>query len=313
MAVRPGSNQERRIVIRREEIVAGGHHGGSWKIAYADFVTAMMAFFLVMWLINATSEQQRRGIASFFNPLANHEAVTPPADGMMPPVSKPVAIAGHTYLLPHSPNRRDPVAGVAPQGAANKALAVGSGPAESVRPRLMLVQDVARKPDAASETGRKIADGLRSAVLADTRTRMLADQVHVMAEPDGLHVEIADSDKQSMFDFGATMPNARAVVLLRIIVPYLMQVQGNVSVEGYTDAAPFQAGRLSNWTLSAMRADAARTVLVVAGLPDWRVRSVVGHGARDLAEPDAPMAASNRRLVLVLHDGRGQDNFAKRL
>ncbi|GAN55099.1 flagellar motor protein MotB [Tanticharoenia sakaeratensis] len=330
MAAKHGSNSNRSIIIRREEVVSGGHHGGSWKIAYADFVTAMMAFFLVMWLINATTEQQRRGIANFFNPLAERQDA-PPADSVMPAMGSPLAktrrAAPASRPLDQQQAQRDVTPPPEPTPAALRQSANGilngGGRAEARaltrpgvedgafsgvdRPRIVPIGgSVDPDPSPPGNSAQlqaswdNAARHISSALAAAPDLRAVRDQIKVGVKHDGLHIELADSELKPMFALGAAVPNAYAKVLLQTIAPFLLGAPGTLSVLGYTDAAPYRPGHVTNWTLSAERADSARDVLVTAGFPDWRIGAITGHGARGLALPKQPLDAANRRVVLVL-------------
>ncbi|AQS87291.1 flagellar motor protein MotB [Neoasaia chiangmaiensis NBRC 101099] len=294
-----GSNAPRPIILRRSDAQDGGHHGGSWKIAYADFMTAMMAFFLVMWLINATTEQQRRGIASFFNPLAHDNNV--PLDAMMPINSpSPMARGTRTIAGPNAPRT----------GSLLKDGVQTRVPEANLKTMQYNALVATRSGDhaASDKDGRPpaVAQRVHDAVSRVPATHALAGQVHVSGSDGEVRISIEDSDRQPMFLLGQAVPNAHAVALLQAIAPVLGNLPGVLSIGGYTDASPYRVGHLSNWTLSAQRADAARDILVKAGFPDWRLRSVVGHADRDLVDSHDPLAAANRRIVLTLIRKEGE-------
>ena len=332
MVKRRGKGEVVNIIIRREEEVVEGHHGGAWKVAYADFVTAMMAFFLLMWLLNATTEQQRRGIAAYFSPMANVEngfsgaglvpggmspldkgtslvakgTGAPPADA--PPQTVPIQTASGQVAtdgdgIPAAPDSDDdnPPSGlgktvaVAGQGS-TAALAVkpddAGGPASAVHGAEAAAED-ARLKDAAAR--------MRSLVAADPALADIAGQMAIDVTPDGLRIQIMDSEGQPMFERGATTLNGRASALLRKVAPFLETLPEPVSIGGYTDGAPWLSGSTSNWTLSSGRADAARDLLVRSGLSDRRISDVTAFADRHLLLPADPLASANRRIVLTLH------------
>ena len=336
------------IVIRRIEEGGAGHHGGAWKVAYADFVTAMMAFFLLMWLINATSEQQRRGIAAYFSPLANVEngfsgaglvpggmspldkgisltvkgtGAAPTADAAQPVALQTAAGQGTDGDAASGASDGDddsdgPGAGAAPaegaptQGAAARSAGANVTPGQPPGARAAGASSAAgAKADkaaaaaaaAAEDRSLKAAMGaVKRLVAADPSLAAFADQMAVDVTPDGLRIQIMDSQSKPMFDRGAITLNARAQALLRKVAPFLATLPEPVSIEGYSDAAPLSAGAVSNWTLSSGRANAARDLLVEAGLPDGRVTGVTGYADRHLLLPADPLASANRRVVLTL-------------
>ncbi len=347
MAKRRGKTESgTTIVIRRIEEGAVGHHGGAWKVAYADFVTAMMAFFLLMWLINATSEQQRRGIAAYFSPLANVENGFSGAGlvpGGMSPLDKGTNLVVNGSGAPPTADAPQPMAmqtapgQVADDGDSSSGASDSDNDDESAGPAAgpALVQGKAAQGAAAqgvtqgqaaggvgaaaSEAGPKVDKAAAAAaaaaedrslkaaigavkrlVAADPSLAAFADQMAVDVTADGLRIQIMDSQSKPMFDRGATTLNARAQALLRKVAPFLATLPEPVSIEGYSDAAPLSAGAVSNWTLSSGRANAARDLLVDAGLPDGRVAGVTGYADRHLLLPADPLASANRRVVLTL-------------
>ncbi|GBR52301.1 chemotaxis protein MotB [Neokomagataea thailandica NBRC 106555] len=291
--------EKRSIIIKRYNVVEAGHHGGAWKIAYADFVTAMMAFFLVMWLINATTEEQRRGIASYFNPMAIQKDVPPPVDNMLGTDASPLATTAQAVVVHEgefSGHKADNGRGAVTAHATDQST------------QIVPLHDRPAQPGETAPTPRGTQKAHQAAVMreiqaaigANAALHTLRDQVSITQGDDGLHIQIADSEKESMFALGAVEPTEHAKALLVTIAPYLARMAGAVSVAGYTDAAPFHSGSLSNWQLSGGRAAAARDILVHAGLPDWRFHQISGYADRDLAEPAHPLAAVNRRVVLVV-------------
>ncbi|MBS0994416.1 OmpA family protein [Gluconobacter cerinus] len=293
---------ERRIIIKRFEVVEGGHHGGSWKIAYADFVTAMMAFFLVMWLINATTEEQRKGIANFFNPIAVQQDA-PPKLSVMPDLS-PIASSDRPMAV-----KPGQAAGPNPDDGPSGQNHLPQKDAEKHSAQIVVLHDGQIEPgEPVSGQGafthkpafQNAADQISRALNAPSQLADVRDQVSIQVGDDGLHVEIADSEHQPMFALGSATPMPRALQLLRLVAPYLEKLPGHLSIAGYTDAAPYKAGLPSNWSLSSSRAVAARDVLVQAGFPDRRLQTVSGYADRNLFDHANPLSPRNRRVVLVL-------------
>lgn len=371
-----GDNKARIIVVKRGGGGGAGHHGGAWKIAYADFVTAMMAFFLVMWLINATTEQRRRGIANFFNPMAttgDAAAQTPSGPGKSSSVVQGDASdAGHATgadmsgeqaaqqmamsqkvqishveknaILPPGmvsdakKSKEAEVGGVGSgvsvivgketSGAGNDVRTRGVfavpnpafpdrsiGKVVSITPALPRIVPVGGEKNGATTS---LGDGgnaaekeesdlqqdrkqIEQALAQDPAAAQLKSQISVDVLPIGLRIQLAESNHNPMFDTGSARLNERATHLLQLIAPYLTAMPQNLSIYGYTDGALYKKKGASNWTLSAARADSAREVLSAAGFPEQRLAEVVGRAAHDLADPDDPAAAVNRRVVLVLH------------
>ena len=304
-------------IIRREEVIEGGHHGGAWKVAYADFVTAMMAFFLLMWLLNATTEAQRRGLADYFSPSASvnvqRSGTGRPLGGQSPfedgeAISDRGTVAvmnanappvdqdddGSDTLATHEVHQE--AAGANQQGTAQGVMSAAAALA------------TARAAEHAAEQARRqeqvnfarVANEMQKAIASDPDLAPIARQLSVDLTPEGLRVQIRDSEGTPMFATGSPEPNDRARAVLRRLTPMLMGLHEPVAIAGYTDATPYPGPGRSNWDLSADRANATRRILTEAGLPDGRLRDVTGHGDRDPLVPAAPLAASNRRVAIML-------------
>ncbi len=366
-------NRDRgNVVIRREEIVEGGHHGGAWKVAYADFVTAMMAFFLLMWLLNATTEAQRKGIADYFTPnnilsrgssgtglpfggktpfeqgelvsdrgaqtVMPGRAPTEPQQGDPQPPGVPAnGEGGHTEDAPGDGQQRglpeDASGDTRIDARSRGPQAVGGGtatvaapvPAQTLGQAAQLanagngVKDPAGPPAAALAAGALDAAALRAAaaqqekaafdaaaaqiraaIAGDPKLAALAAQVSIDLTPEGLRIQMLDADRSSMFATGSSAPNAYAKLVLDKIGPALLALHGDITVAGHTDAAPYKGVGKSNWELSTERANATRRMLVEAGVPVGRFRSVTGNADRDLLLPADPLAAANRRIAIMV-------------
>ena len=313
------------IVVRREEAAEAGHHGGAWKVAYADFVTAMMAFFLLMWLLNATSDDQRRGLADYFAPsnALGHSATgsgepfggtTPNSDGAMvsdngamrieqgrAPVRLDIDDDGLSDAPPvtAAPAPQQPPGQEAPQSAAVPP-AMPPAPAEAGAEGLReeaLRAELTRREARAFEHA---AAELRAAVQDDPALADLARQLVVEQVPEGLRIQLLDADKQAMFPVGGAAPNDRARALLAKVAAIAARLPNGLSIAGHTDATPFRGGERSNWELSAERANAVRRLLLDGGIAEARLQSVAGHADRMPLLPDQPMAAGNRRVAITL-------------
>jgi chemotaxis protein MotB len=317
-------NAKVEIHIRREEVVEGESHGGSWKVAYADFVTAMMAFFLLMWLLNATTEDQRKGLADYFSPNStlshNSSGTGQPfggrtafADGAM--VSDlgavQVTVGQRPAVDPEEPRpHRDdtPSKHVDRQGRSpSPSAAVGAPVALRDQPARADTQRAPTEAELRAELERRekqvfeqAAQQIREAVRGDPELADLARQLAIDMTPEGLRIQILDEDRQPMFPFGSAVPNERARLLLQKVAPALMRLTQDISIAGYTDAAPFTGAGRTNWELSADRANATRRVLVEGGLQNARIRSVTGNAERDPLVPTDPLAAANRRMAIVV-------------
>ena len=312
------------IVIRKEEVVEGGHHGGAWKVAYADFVTAMMAFFLLMWLLNATTAEKRRGIADYFAPtnlLARTTSGSGAPFGGRTPNSDGEQVSDQGLIQPTEAvhpildlddndgnNKPAPKAGPAPEGQNGTEETPPATPAKAQQD----TQTASTVPNHATDDGKvdaaqaekaafdRAAEQLRKSVANDPALADVARQITVDVTPEGLRIQLVDEDKQPMFATGSAVLNDRAKAALLKIAPVLMRLPEPVSIAGHTDATPFHNGDRNNWDLSADRANATRRVLTDAGLPESRLRSVTGNADRDPLLPGEPMAAANRRVAITL-------------
>jgi chemotaxis protein MotB len=268
-----GSNQT--IVIKRVKKIAGGHHGGAWKIAYADFVTAMMAFFLLMWLLSSKPQEEREEIARYFSkPLIDAILGTDGAAGGADATPSVLPAAGMDLIVVEGNDMR----GV-------------------------------EQAHARTELERREAAGLESlmreierAIEADTTLRELRDQLLLDLTTEGLRIQIVDKQNQPMFASGSTAPLPRTAELLRAIGASLNATSHKLSISGHTDATPFAGGpaNVGNWELSAERANAARRELVSGGMQEQKVLRVVGLGAAVPLRPAAPNDPSNRRIAIVV-------------
>ncbi len=264
------------IIVKK--VVKGGgdgHHGGAWKVAYADFVTAMMAFFLLMWLLNATTEKQRKGIADYFDPSIPLARVSAGGDGM---------------LNGDSVTSRERRAGSAEQR-------LPQDEAEAPREERGPEPPAAEAPPPNDAELAAVAGDLRVALAEAGGT--LGGHFMVRVTPEGLVIEIVETGGEPLFPRGSARPAARLVELAEAIAPVLALVENPISVVGHTDARPFSRPDYDNWQLSADRAAAARRLLAAAGLAPARIVEVAGRAATEPLSEDAD-APENRRISLTL-------------
>ncbi|GAC1340849.1 MAG: flagellar motor protein MotB [Acetobacteraceae bacterium] len=327
---------KKSIIIRREEVVEGGHHGGAWKVAYADFVTAMMAFFLLMWLLNATTQEQKRGLADYFSPSNQLARVssgygapfggrTPNVDGLLGSDKGSISVvkAPQHPLIDTDEDTADAPAltaaqqvfGSSPVPTAREGKNLPTAPDSPAKPSDTATKssEMPVKPsdaDIQKEIDRRekqeferAAQQIREAVRVDPALADLAKQLVIEITPEGLRIQLLDADRSPMFSTGSSVPNERAGALLGKVAPVLLRLAGSIAISGHTDATPYRGGERTNWDLSADRANATRRALVDAGLAEARVRSVTGHADRDPLIPSDTTAPANRRIAItVLRD-----------
>jgi chemotaxis protein MotB len=267
----------------------GGHHGGAWKVAYADFVTAMMAFFLLMWLINTTSPQQKRGIADYFAPASVSQST-----------SGSGGILGGTALGDQgakSDGSQTVIQQLAPD-APDKTKEAGKSSTAAQTDAEKAAKDAAAKREA--DEFQSAAQSLRQAMQDLPELAELSKQVIVDQTPEGLRIQLIDQEGRSMFDPGSAKPNDRARLLLRAVAKVVNQLHNRITVAGHTSAtaAGYKSG--DDWALSAARANASRSILEEAGVQADRIYQVSGKANSDPLYADDPTLPGNRRIAIVL-------------
>jgi chemotaxis protein MotB len=285
---------EQPIIIKRIKKGGGaGHHGGAWKVAYADFVTAMMAFFLLMWLINTTSPEQKRGIADYFAPASVSET-TSGAGGILSGTALGTDGAKQngsmSVIQEMAPDSKHPDDGKA------KDASKASSDAEAVTTEALREQ--LRKREEASFAS--AAQSLRQALQDMPELSELSKNIIIDQTPEGLRIQLVDQEGRSMFNAGSAQPNDRAKLLLRAISKIINQLPNRISIYGHTSANTGGARAEGDWTLSAGRADASRRILQGAGVDPDRVYQVSGKAASEPLYPDDPALPGNRRIAIVL-------------
>jgi chemotaxis protein MotB len=268
------------IIVKR--IKKGGHaaHGGAWKIAYADFVTAMMAFFLLMWLLGSTTEGDKKGIADYFaSPLKIALLSSGSGAG---DASHVVKGGGQDLTRTTGQVKRGEIE--APRDTINLRVLK----AEQVRAEIARLEDLKRH--------------VESQVLGSERLAPLRSQIELDMMADGLRIQIVDEDGRPMFASGSAEVQPSMRELLRALGQALAGVPNRLTLEGHTDAVPFPGGErgYSNWELSADRANATRRELLAGGLPDEHVLRVQGLAASVPRVPADPRASANRRISLIV-------------
>ncbi|GAB6049527.1 flagellar motor protein MotB [Hydrogenophilus islandicus] len=300
------------IIIKRVKKVSGGAHGGAWKIAYADFVTAMMAFFLLMWLLGSTAKGDLQGIAQFFqNPLkmardggsgsGDAERIIP---GGGEDLSRRVGQVKKGDTPSKSTFQRDGGEGSMPvkgrSESKNKADAeerlsgADANSAEAAQKEQERQREIAQME--------RVRSLLEAMIEADSTLRALRDQIRMQITDDGLAIEIVDEKNRPMFASGSAQVQPYMRDLLRLIGRTLRGIENRIMIAGHTDATPFaNNGRgISNWELSADRANAARRELVAGGLDPEKVFRVVGMADTVPFVPDDPYAPQNRRISIIV-------------
>jgi chemotaxis protein MotB len=288
------ASAERPIIIKRVKKVAGGHHGGAWKVAYADFVTAMMAFFLLMWLINTTSPEQKRGIADYFAP-ASVSASTSGSGSILGGTAlgkEGAREKGASPIFdPAAPSTSPDPASI--EGTNGTAQGQGAPPIEESE----LDKAIAAREQAEFEQAEM---SLRQAMQDLPELAELSKNLIIDMTPEGLRIQIVDQEGRSMFQPGSATPNPRARLILRAVASVILQLPNRLNIGGHTDSGANANPVYSNWELSADRANAARRILSEAGVSDDRVHQVSGKAGSEPLFADDPLQAANRRISIVL-------------
>lgn len=279
------------IIIKR--IKKGGHaaHGGAWKIAYADFVTAMMAFFLLMWLLGSTTEGDKKGIADYFQaPLR----VALLSGGSGSGDSSHVVKGGGTDLT-------------------RSGGQVKKGDVTTTKSTINLA--AMRAEQRAAEAGKleQIKKQMEEMLANSPKFGAIKSQIKLDMTPDGLRIQIVDEQSRPMFDSGSAVVKPYMRELLQVIGGVLAEVPNRLTLEGHTDAQPFAGDRgglgYGNWELSADRANASRRELIAGSLPADRILRVQGLAASVPFEREDPLSPSNRRISIIVMNRDAEDRF----
>lgn len=282
---------KRPIIVKKHHAPHDDDHGGQWKIAYADFVTAMMAFFLVMWLLSSTTEAQKDGIAQFFN--ASSILNMPSGNG---------ALDGGRSMLVAGDSREDSLTTVsdgglredseggetANQGEAAQATS-SAGQSSGLRDPIERQRFEAMKAEIERQLG-----------TADGALRDFAQNIQVEMTPEGLRLQIFDRDGTPMFAPGGTEPTPRLNRILQVLGSILATVPNAVVVAGHTDAQAFNRNGYGNWELSSDRANSTRRVLEQNGVPAARMYRVEGKASVEPLMQEAPNDPRNRRIAITV-------------
>jgi chemotaxis protein MotB len=279
------------IIIKKVKKRGHGGHGGSWKVAFADFATAMMAFFLLMWLMGSTTEEQKGAISEYFN---NPSAVpgsstTPTPSSIQGPggaSTSMIQLGGGMELHTDSDSE---------DGPPNQNGAISDDDAEK------------RAEELDRERLNSLLQELKEAIDAREALAKFKDQILLDITPEGVRIQIVDHDRRSMFPLGSARLEDFSTQILFELASIIKTVPNKISVSGHTDIKPYLANNYSNWELSADRANAARRALVTGGLPTEKVGRVVGLASSvllDAAVPDSPI---NRRISIIVMNRRTEE------
>lgn len=292
-AVKHAEGEEPRpIIIKRIKKGGHAHHGGSWKVAFADFATAMMAFFLLMWLMEATTEEQRGAISEYFNNPSNVQGASP--------VPSPSPVQG-------------------PGGASTSMIKLGGGmelhhdaaPPAPIAPPTPGSQTTTRPDDDGAQEEKLdnerlagLMDALRKGIDERESLAKFKDQILLDVTPEGVRIQIIDHERRSMFPLGSARLEDFSSDILKELAHIVSSVPNRISISGHTDRKPYVAVNYTNWELSADRANAARRALINGGLAPEKIGRVVGLASSVLLDPSTPEGPVNRRISIVIMNKR---------
>ena len=264
------------VIINRKKKGGYGHHGGSWKVAFADFMTAMMAFFLLMWVLEITTQEQQKAIAGYFNDPGSRYVIG--SGGANPAVIDMNPAPSPNPSPDDAPVQVDPV--LTPSLAAAEEAVRLQEQQQLEELREQLLEEIAR---------------------LDSVLNVLKDQILIDFTALGLRIQIVDSEGRPMFDVGSTRLKSYSADVLQVLGGILNKVPNKISITGHTDSMPYSAGATyGNWELSSDRANSARRALQSGDYPEEKVATVQGMGAVAPLRADDPAAPINRRIAIIV-------------
>ena len=285
------SGQNAPIVIKKvKKVIGGGHHGGAWKVAYADFVTAMMAFFLLMWLINTTSPEQKRGIADYFAP-ASVSRSSQGSDGLLGGTAfQEDGARASGSNLPVMKNEQAEATERKKRGGTGDDRSSNNS---SVASEEAMTTAMERRAKAAEVSIRQALQDMPD--MAELSKHLIVDST-----PEGLRIQIIDQEGRAMFNGASAEPLPRTQRLLEAVAKVIEELPNRISISGHTDSVQPSRPGYTNWELSSDRALAARRLLAADGVDNDRIYQVTGKASEEPLYPDDPDQPANRRISIVL-------------
>tara|TARA_R110000772_G_scaffold221912_1_gene332296 strand:- start:596 stop:1489 length:894 start_codon:yes stop_codon:yes gene_type:complete len=278
------------IIVKKVKKGGHGHHGGAWKVAYADFVTAMMAFFLLLWLLNVTTTEQKEGLSDYFAPTTASISQSG-AGGMLGGQSMQTEGSRISDLGVPSV-----VSSITPPEQGQKNEGKDAREARELE-EAELLEKLRKIEEMSFEQAR---DQIRQAINKDPELSGLQDNIIIDMTPEGLRIQIVDQFNESMFESGSSTITPKIKGLVGMIAKSIEELPNSLSISGHTDSASFNGGTYSNWELSSDRANASRRALLDAGLDPERIEKVAGRADTDPMIRDDPSNPGNRRISIIL-------------
>jgi chemotaxis protein MotB len=278
-------------IIKKVKKAEHAHHGGAWKIAYADFVTAMMAFFLLMWLLGSTTKGELQGIADYFQTPLKLSLSGGSGTGDR---TSPIMAGGKDLTRSDDMQMRR-----------------GEMPEQKRRISPREAQSEVARQEATKLKGLKTR--LDQVIDANPMLHPYRNQLLIDITSEGLRIQIVDEQNRPMFDLGGAQLKPYARDILLALCQPLNEVENRISLTGHTDAKPYASGErgYSNWELSADRANASRRVLVTGGIAEGKIKRVVGMASAVLFDNNDPLSASNRRIAIIVLSKDAEESLNK--
>jgi chemotaxis protein MotB len=286
--MKPELNIEPMIIYRKAKGHGAAHHGGAWKIAYADFVTAMMAFFMLMWILGATDEDQRKGIADYFTPTIIQMKNSGGSNGIMGgrSLQSEEGVAPQATMTGPRPS---PVTGGGGGGPSDAATASKD---DKVNPGNSRSADEARF--------RMVERIIAARLAGDPTLKGLKGQIRLVRVRDGMRIDMVERADFSMFDSASSVFRPDAMALVRLVATAIRDTPNRLTVRGHTDSQAYDRPGASNWSLSTARADATRRAFTTAGVDERRLRRIEGVADTDPFNPKDRNDPRNRRISVTL-------------
>lgn len=280
-------DKKQPIIIKKVFHGGHGHHGGAWKVAFADFVTAMMAFFMLLWLLGSTTKEERAAISEYFNnPSMSQGVSSTPA---------PSAVQG-------------------PGGASTSLIQLGGAldmPKEEQEKQKIKEEQAQKEAEKEKEQLDELMESLKKAIEKSQALQPFKDQLLLDITSEGLRIQIVDKENRPMFDVGEATLKHYTYDILRELSRFISEVPNRISISGHTDATPFRRENYGNWELSADRANAARRVLADNGVAENKIGRVVGLASSTLFDKANPSNPVNRRIAIIVMNKKTEEALSK--
>jgi chemotaxis protein MotB len=292
-------SEKPQIIVIKRIVKKHAHHGGAWKVAFADFATAMMAFFMLMWLMGSTTKEQKGAISEFFNNPSATAGASPvpspsPVQGQGGASTSMIQAGGGLEMYKEPPKPADAAPTPPPP------------PKETVK---IVKETVADRGD--TERLKNLKDELQKAIDQRESLRDFKDQILLDLTPEGLRIQIVDKERRSMFASGSAALEDYSVSLIKQIAAIISSVPNRISITGHTDDKPYIKPNYGNWELSADRANAARRAMIAGGIAQNKIGRVVGLSSTTPLNPQDKMDPINRRISIVVLNHQTEQAIAE--